>query len=211
MGEFEKTLVPARGEALERGDYVYETVRFGKGPNDVKYKKLRVLKTDRGTATVVPAEGPSGHLNEKKIRLSDLKMEKPDAPSSLPSPSPAADAAADRIGEQFRARILAKQPGEPDSQFAAWLEMGRGLLGDVDAEESALREERAAVELRLHEIDTRYKGYIEKAENELAVIRKNHADDRALAESLRETVMMKLLRVVDRRNGLKKMLDTAKP
>jgi hypothetical protein len=53
----EAELVKVSGPELEDGDTVYEVVRWGRDPHQVKFNALKVMKSDRGTATCIDLEG----------------------------------------------------------------------------------------------------------------------------------------------------------
>lgn len=183
---FASTLVPVKGEALERGDYVYEPIRFGQGPEHVKYNKYRVLEVERGCARVVD---PDGKERPKKIRFESLRIERTGSDS----------------GPQPPLSSVAK-----DDSYQAWLDMGLSLVDDIAEEQRSLAEEKAKILKDVESIDLTHKKRIEALEDELARARRQHSEDRALVLTRFDAVNGKLEHANQRRKALESMLKSGR-
>lgn len=205
---FAADLMPIDRQSIERGDAVYEVIRFGTKPEDTKYKKWRVLETDRGAALCEPYDGSPGEkkAERRKIQYSQLRREKPEAkfenrprvklvaPASeapLPAPSKSVNAA---------------KAAATDDQFEAWKEMGRELVGGITAEIAALTEQHERIKCDLDAVDARHRRTIEELEQELLEARRAHEEDRALAAARRDAIGTKLERAKERLQGIRSML-----
>lgn len=206
---FAQDLIPVRGQTIERGDVVYELVRFGKGESDLKLKKLRVLETDRGSATVEPYDGTAGEkrAERRKVQLANLRMERPaptpkfDNPPRVKLVPPANDVPASSPKPPATPRTVSG-----DDQFEAWAEMGRELLAGITGEISGLTEQLAKIKADLESVDARHRRTIEELEQELVEARRAHEEDRALAAARKEALESKLERAKERLNGIRLML-----
>lgn len=210
--EFLASLIPLEPGAVERGDFVYELIRFGIGEKAVKANKLRVIEVERGCCAVVRADGEQ-RGRPRKIRFNDLRMEKPTAATApavthkiaMPkiniSVPPGADAKA--LAEVARATFA------PVSEVDAWLEMGRGIVAGIERERTELADQRAKAEADVERVDSVHRANIERLEQQLESAKRQWRDDRALAETRVSDINVKLEHVGQRKQTLEKMLGGA--
>jgi hypothetical protein len=198
---FAQDLVPVRGQALERGEAVYEIVRYGKSDSDVKLKKLRVLDTDRGSALVEPYDGTPGErkAQQRRVQFTHLRME-PRAEAKLDTRPRVklVPAASETLPATKPAPAVAPKTSDSDGQFEAWKEMGLGLVADIKRDIATLGEQHAKISGDLEALDTRHRRTIEELERELLEARRAHEEDRALTARLE--------RAKERLKGIKSML-----
>jgi len=164
--DFAERLIPVRGDALEHGDAVYEKVQWGRSEGDVKWKKWRVIRADGGSATVVSFDGPNRGNPHKKIKFGDLRMERQEQePMSKPLTGKITGLRSVASGEAPSPRTeRTVPPAAGDSQYEAWVEMGRGLVADVTGEQRGLAEQKAKILRDLDAIDGNHRKAIESLE-----------------------------------------------
>jgi hypothetical protein len=216
MASLEESLVQLKdGSLVERGDIVYERVDHapaGAAQRQISWKRWKVMETDRATARVQNPDGPGRptkilfkHLwrekepedvQPKPFNAPRLVITKPASPTALPSATQA----------PVKTEAPARSPSNVDSELEAWLDQGKGLLRDVERRENEVAEQILGIDLDLERIDNRYRPLIEKAQAEVESLKREHADDRALAESRREALDAKLAQIADRKSHIKKML-----
>lgn len=199
-GDFVANLVSVKPGSLERGDTVYEIVRWGNREGDYKYKKLKVIDSDGGTASVVDFDAKPGGMS-RKIRYAELRMEKP---PERPKKAPSAQVVRAVATRRTEANNVAMKPIGDD--FQAWLEIGRGLVGEMEANRSSLDEKKSALERELARIDAEHCAHIEQLEAALAATRDAHTKARAFVVSGLEHVNASIESLHERRKGLQTIL-----
>jgi hypothetical protein len=195
-GEFSANLVSVTHGSLERGDAVYELVRWGKGANEVKYKKLRVIDSDRGTATVVDFDAKPGGVS-RKIRYGDLRAEKRVETSKTPVKLA-------RVHDIAPVDDQRPKPGGDD--FQAWIEMGRGLVRDVDSERSRLSARREDFEKYIERIDAAHMEQVKELEGELKRLRESHSTELEFCRSGLADVLTQIARLDEKRKGIQSLI-----
>lgn len=193
-------LVKVEGSCLEKGDIVYEEVRFGNGDADVKLNKFRVLSVERFACRA--ARVGASETQPVKLTFSKLLMER------KPETKPAGTRKLAAVLSHPSAHQPHRSSQPADDQFAAWLEMGGSLIEEINAEQELLAKQRANFTANLEAIDTTHRKTIEQLEGELQRVREQHANDRALAVAGQEALDAKIARLAERKAALEKMLET---
>lgn len=177
---FAARLVPMKeADDPERGDTVYEQTRFGSRPEDVRYRKRRVLEVNRGGVKVVDPEGNvrSATIVAKGRLFVEREPESQDPPTATHrNPPPSASGNQRAAGSVSQSAQRAQ-----DEQYAAWLDMGRGLVAELDGTLTGLAEQREKLLRDIDAIDETHARRIGQLEQQLTAARHQHADDRALA------------------------------
>lgn len=196
---FEQTLVPVKGEQLERGDTVYERVQWGTRPGDVKLNKLRILGTLRSAARCEIADG-TRRGQPVTIPFDKLLMEpKPDTTQTrvkLVKPSPPSEPPPAAKPEPRAPR--------PDSgqDFDALVEMGRDVLCKLEREEQSLEAEHTKIAHDVEALDANHRAHIEALEAELVAARRAHEEDRAFVAARVTSIEGRLAQLRRRRELL---------
>lgn len=197
--DFASNLVPVRGTELERGDFVYEHIQWGTRAGDVKWAKLRVLKTVRAAAQCEfcdgAREGQSITIPFHRLRMEPkpeetgthrVRLVKSAPVSEPPPPRPAASSGQD---------------------FDALVEMGRDVLGNLAREQAGLEKEQAKLARDVEAIDANHRTTIEALEKELIDARRAHEDDRRFAATRAEAIDKRLTQLARRRQLLEALAE----
>lgn len=175
-------------EEIEPGDIVYEVVRYGTGPKDVRYNEHKVLGVERGALRAARLDAKGRVQHPIKLSFHALVRKRPIVEES---PSPRTQVITPgvvrRIGQRQSGRKNAivtpppkasDQTAQPSADFAAYLEMSREILSCARRELQALSEKRAIVAAEIEAIDARHKRQIEALETQIASLRQDHQRDR---------------------------------
>lgn len=196
--DFVSRLVPAKDAALEYGDTVYFQHRFGNRPEDVAYRKRRVVEVNRGGVKVVDPGAPGrpviiakGQLFVERAEV-EVTHRRPPSASTLGNP-PQPRAAAPRVDD--------------DNQYSAFLDMGRGLVEEIKGRLRGLAEQRANAMRDLDALDDTHGKRVAALESQLAAARQQHADDRALALTKLEALDSHTAHETARRRALESLLS----
>ena len=117
-------------EQVRPGDTVYEVVRFGTGDQHVKFKPCKVIKALRGGCRVSREDG-SNYTTTLAFGLLMCERPKPTLQRE-PRERPVA--------------AIVQLPERTEDAFSAWLDMGRGLIDELDQQREALQDEREALQ-----------------------------------------------------------------
>ena len=193
MGDFVSSLVQLRDQELARGDIVYERVAWGESEQQTKLNRLRVLRVDRAAAF---CEYFDKRRKPRLIPFHELRME-PKASISQPPPPPQT---------QPRMRLIrppaASEPAPAasaptrstrQSDFEAWLEMGRGLIDDADLEKPELEAQLIGVQDELAALDEHHRVRIASLEQELLDAKRMHQEARRYPVSRLMDALRKLM------------------
>jgi flagellar motility protein MotE (MotC chaperone) len=110
---------------VEVGDTVYEVIRFGTEDHHVKFKAHKVLKVERAACKLAHAD----HGQPVKMAFHALMAERPKL--SL-----------DKVRERPAVALVQPRAQPEDDAFSAWLDMGRGLIDELDVQREKLCDER---------------------------------------------------------------------
>jgi hypothetical protein len=208
--DFENSLTHVRGEALERGDYVFVRVRWGVGDRDVKYKRVKVIDVMRAAATCVELDDKGREMTRttRKIPFGDLRMEKAEE-KTVKSKNPVVTSLATKLPTKLAPVQAQPEPEpnkKPDDDLETWLDMGRNLVKGVDVDRAGLLDERQKLVDGLADIDSHHRKVIQALEDELEKARNEHANDRALVQTRIEAIDQKLNTKDERVEMLRKLL-----
>lgn len=196
------TMVPVKGDALERGDVVYEPIRWGQGPDQVKYKKYFVLTVLRGAVRVQDEERRD---QPKKIRFADLRMERAPAPvvtlASRALPPPPAPPSPS---------LPPPTSPKPADDYQALLDMSRAVVDGLAKEQRDLIEEKATIQRSADTLAANHRKRIEALEGELARAHREHDADRALTQARIDAVNAKMVHADERRKALETLLKVTR-
>jgi hypothetical protein len=210
--DFSDTLVPVRGQALEKGDTVYE-VSYPHGPDKpAKLRKCRVLDTMRA-AVRCQCEGES---KPRTIPFTHLRMELPAKPVSVrpvrasepartpDAPKPTTPPATPPATAPVSARAVG---ASTDAEFEAWAEMGGGLIEKLRTGLQSDEEALSKLVVELEKIDAQHRADIEALEQELIEAKRAHEEARALVATRRDSLQRSVARRRGRMEALQALVE----
>lgn len=206
-------------EEIEPGDIVYEVVRYGTGPKDVRYNEHKVLGVERGAlrAARLDAKGRVQHPIKLSfhalVRKRPVVEESPSPRTQVITPGVVRRIGQRQSGVTKKSAIVtpppkaSEQTAQPSADFAAYLEMSREILSSARRELHALAEKRAIVAAEIEAIDARHKRQIEALETQIAALRQDHQRDRGCGVAALEAMVLQREALEARIGSLESMLQ----
>lgn len=193
-----KSLVKVPYQGLQKEQIVYERVRYAGRDNAVKWKKARVLETNRNGAKVIFLEDG----REAMLTHSAMWYEPP-------QPEPKRRVAVRAVHESEPAPApavtVAKVAGT-DDEYRAWVAMGHDMLAAIDRQRTAVEQDLREVTDKIDTIDRNARARIESLEAELTEAKREHQNDRAFMAVRHEQLETKLASLNDRRQAMAQLM-----
>lgn len=200
------------GSQVQARQTVYEVVRFGPSPDHVKFNPCRVVKVERAACVVQRLDGAHGgrdiKLHFKRVMV---KKKAPPLPERLNTPFAQLPQMLPQILMTASPPALVSvkpAPAAPtfSDAFDAWLEMGKELVNEIEAERRGVEGAKAVIRGELQRIDEQHQQRIEELERQAQEARAAHERERAVAADALEAAEQRLRGIEARRAGLSKVL-----